>query len=74
MSALLWWLTPQFTAQYSGSWFERIWSLGLIVVAGMAVFFIAAFILGAIDKSVLAQLRRRRQPRTKSDDEILEVE
>lgn len=74
MSALLWWLTPQFTAQYSGSWFERAWSLGLIVFAGMVAFFAAAFAVGAIDRSVLAQLRRRRQPRTKADDEILEVE
>ncbi|MFO1255604.1 MAG: murein biosynthesis integral membrane protein MurJ [Sphingomonadaceae bacterium] len=74
MSVMLWWLTPRFAAHYSGHWFERAWSLGLIVLAGMAVFFAAAFAVGAIDKSVLAQLRRRRQPRTTSDDEILEVE
>jgi putative peptidoglycan lipid II flippase len=72
MGALLWWLTPQFTAQYAGPWFGRVWSLALLVSAGMAVFFATAFAVGAIDKSVLAQLRRRRQPRTAADDEILE--
>jgi len=74
MGALLWWLTPQFTAQYSGPWYDRAWSLALIVSAGMVSFFAVAFGVGAIDKSVLAQLRRRRQPRTKADDEIQEVE
>jgi putative peptidoglycan lipid II flippase len=38
------------------------------------VFFAAAFALGALDKGLIAQLRRRRPARTKADDEILEVE
>ena len=74
MSAVLWWLTPQFAAQYGGSVFERAWSLAAVVLSGMATFFIVAFLSGAIDKSVLAQLRRRRAPRTAADNEILEVE
>lgn len=74
MSAVLWWLVPMFTAEYSGSWFERGWSLSMLVAAGMAVFFGVAFMVGAIDKSILAQLRRRRPVRTEADDEILEVE
>jgi putative peptidoglycan lipid II flippase len=74
MAAVLWWLTPQLAAYYSGSWTQRTWSLALIVFAGMATFFVVAFAVGAIDKSVLAQLRRRRPPRTKADDDILEVE
>jgi len=74
MAALLWWLTPQLAPYYAGSWVDRTWSLALIVFAGMAVFFAVAFAIGAIDKSVLAQLRRRRPARTKDDDEILEVE
>ena len=74
MGTLLWWLTPRLAPFYAGSWFDRIWSLSLIVFAGMAVFFAAAFAVGAIDKSVLAQLRRRRPARTKAGDEILEVE
>lgn len=72
MGALLWWLMPHFTAQYAGPWFGRVWSLALLVSAGLAMFFVAAFAVGAIDKSVLAQLRRRRQPRVAADDEILE--
>jgi len=72
MGALLWWLTPQLAAYYSGPWYDRTWSLVVLVMSGMAVFFAAAFAVGAIDKSVLAQLRRRRQPRTAADDEILE--
>ena len=74
MGAALWWLTPQLATYYAGSWFNRIWSLALIVTTGLAVFFAAAVVLGAIDKSVLAQLRRRRPARTKGDDDILEVE
>ncbi len=74
MAALLWWLTPQLSAYYAGPWFGRIWSLALLVFAGLVVFFAAAFAFGAIDKSVLAQLRRRRPARVKSDDEILEIE
>lgn len=74
MSAALWWLVPQFTAHYAGPWYDRIWSLGLIVTVGMIAFFAAAFALGAVDKSVLSQLRRRRAVRAKADDDILEVE
>ncbi|WP_088308129.1 murein biosynthesis integral membrane protein MurJ [Novosphingobium sp. B 225] len=74
MAALLYWLTPQLAAHYTGSWFARAWSLALLVAAGGTVFFAVAFAVGAIDKSVLAQLRRRRPARTKADDEILEVE
>jgi putative peptidoglycan lipid II flippase len=72
MGLLLWWLTPQLAAHYSGPWFDRIWSLVMLVGAGGVVFFATAFAVGAIDKSVLAQLRRRRQPRVAADDEILE--
>ena len=73
MSALLWWLTPQLAAHYAGPWHDRVWSLALLVIGGMAVFFAAAFATGAVDKRVLAQLRRRRSARTAADDEILEV-
>jgi putative peptidoglycan lipid II flippase len=60
MAAFLWWLVPRLADRYAGSVFERVWSLGLLVVGGMAVFFAAAFMLGALDKDLLAQLRRRR--------------
>ena len=51
-----------------------LWSLALLVGVGLASFFAVAFLTGAVDKSVLAQLRRRRSARTAADDEILEVE
>ena len=73
MSAVLWWLVPQFAARYGGSVIERVGSIGLIVGAGLAVFFAAALVVGAIDKELLAQLRRR-QPRSTADDDILKVE
>ena len=74
MAAALWWLMPQMSASYAATWYERAAALAVLVGVGMAVFFAVAFAVGAIDRNVLAQLRRRRQPRTKADDEILEIE
>ncbi len=74
MSAVLWWLVPQFAARYGGSVVERVWSISLIVGIGLAVFFTAAFVVGALDKDLLGQLRRRRPPPSKADDDILKVE
>ena len=74
MAGALWWLTPQLTAYYSGSWYERVVALLLIVGLGLSVFFTLAFLTGAINRNVLAQLRRHRQPRTGADDDILEVQ
>ncbi len=73
MSAVLWWLVPQFTAAYSGPWFGRVWSLSLLVAAGLISFFAVAVLTGALDKDLIAQLRRKR-PDTKRDDDILEVQ
>ncbi len=74
MTAVLWVLMPLMESRYGGPWLDRIWSLTALVAAGGAVFFAAAFALGALDKSLIGQLRRRRPARTKADDEILEVE
>lgn len=74
MAAALWWLTPHLSEFYAATWYERVGALFVLVMTGMVVFAIVALLTGAVDKSVLAQLRRRRQPRTKADDEILEVE
>ena len=74
MTAALWWVMPMMTAQYGGTVWERVWSLTLLVGMGLIVFFGVAFITGALDKDLLAMLRRKRPVRTKSDDEILEVE
>ncbi len=73
MGAVLWWLVPQFTPAYSGPWFDRVWSLSLLVGAGLIVFFGVAFAVGALDKALIAQLRRKR-PDRKRDDDILEVQ
>ncbi len=71
MAALLWFLLPLMADQYSGSVIDRVWSLAVLVSAGGALFFAAAFVFGALDKDLIAQLRRRRPPRTKADDEII---
>jgi putative peptidoglycan lipid II flippase len=63
MSALLLWLTPQLAAHYGGNAFERVWSLLVLVIGGGAVFFAVAFAVGAIDKDLIAQLRRKRPAR-----------
>ena len=60
MSALLLWLTPLLAEHYGGNAFERVWSLLVLVIGGGAVFFAVAFAVGAIDKDLRAQLRRKR--------------
>jgi putative peptidoglycan lipid II flippase len=73
MTGVLWVLMPLMADRYGGNLIEKLWSLGVLVGAGGAVFFAAAVALGALDKGLLAQLRRRRPARTKADDEILEA-
>ncbi|WP_285713817.1 murein biosynthesis integral membrane protein MurJ [Erythrobacter oryzae] len=74
MTGVLWFLMPLMTERYAGNLFEKLWSLTALVAAGGAVFFGAAFAVGALDKDLIGQLRRQRPARTKADDEILEVE
>jgi putative peptidoglycan lipid II flippase len=74
MTGLLWYLMPLMAERYGASLIERVWSLGVLVAAGGTIFFAAAFAFGALDKDLLAQLRRRKPARTKADDKILEVE
>jgi putative peptidoglycan lipid II flippase len=74
MGAALWWMMPQLSSHYAGGVLERIWSLSVLVGLGLFVFFGVAFLVGALDKDLLAMLRRKRPARTKSDDEIPEVE
>lgn len=74
MAAALWWAMPLMADRYHGGVIERAWSLVALVSLGMGVFFAVAFAIGAVDKRVLAQLRRRRPRRTAEDDEILEVQ
>jgi putative peptidoglycan lipid II flippase len=61
MAAALWWTVPLMADHYGGSVFERAWSLAVLVALGLIVFFAFAWLLGALDKDLLAQLRRRRR-------------
>ncbi|MDE2561584.1 MAG: murein biosynthesis integral membrane protein MurJ [Sphingomonadales bacterium] len=60
MSAVLWFLMPLMASRYHGNAVERVWSLGVLVIAGAAVFFATAWQVGALDRDLVAQLRRRR--------------
>ena len=60
MGATLWALMPVMASHYGGNILERVWSLSALVAAGMVVFFGVAYLVGALDKDLLAQLRRRR--------------
>lgn len=60
MSALLWWMMPMLKPYYGGGVFDRIWSLAALVGAGGAAFFAVAFLVGALDKDLVAMLTRRR--------------
>ncbi len=62
MSALLYWLMSWLEPYYSGGVIHKIWSLALIVGAGGAVYAIAGWFSGAIDKEQLAALKRSRAP------------
>jgi putative peptidoglycan lipid II flippase len=74
MAAVLWWTMPLMAARYHGSVAERVLSLSVLVGLGMAVFFAIAFAIGAVDKRMLGQLRRRPRPRVQAGDEISEVQ
>jgi putative peptidoglycan lipid II flippase len=67
MSAALWLILPLMADRYGGSVFERLWSLGTLVSAGLIVFFVVAWLVGALDKDLLAQLRRKRPPKQAVD-------
>ena len=60
MGAVLWYLVPLMAGRYSGTVLERIWSLSVLVGAGAVTFFAVAWVIGALDKDLIAQLRRRR--------------
>ncbi|MBL9072009.1 MAG: murein biosynthesis integral membrane protein MurJ [Sphingopyxis sp.] len=60
MAALLWYMMPLMEPYYGGSAFERIWSLLVLCAAGGTAFFVMAFVVGALDKDLLAMLTRRR--------------
>jgi len=51
---------PLMADRYGGNVIERVWSLAVLCGAGMIVFFAVAWAIGALDKDLIAQLRRRR--------------
>jgi len=74
MAAALAWAMPQFAPYYAGSVIERVWSLGILVGLGTVVFFGVAWIAGALDKDLIALVKRRRPRRSTAEDDILEVQ
>ena len=60
MGAMLMWLTPALEPYWRGDALSRIWSLAALIVAGATVFFATAFLIGALDKDLIAQLTRKR--------------
>jgi putative peptidoglycan lipid II flippase len=54
-------------SRYGGNVFERVWSLAVLVSAGLVVFFAVAWLVGALDKDLVAQLRRKRAPKQPVD-------
>ena len=60
MSALLWWMMPLLGDRFGGSVAERVLSLAALVASGLSAFFMVAYFVGAIDKDLMAQLRRKR--------------
>ncbi len=66
MAALLWFLTPALEPFWTGAWYHRIWSLTALVVLGAGAFFGTAFVVGALDKDLIAQLRRKRPVSTET--------
>ena len=72
MAAVLWFLLKATMPWYSGSVAQKGGGIVLLVAVGLAVFFAAAWLLGAIDKDAIAQLRpgkRRATPVTASEIE-----
>jgi len=59
MAGVLWWITPMMASHYAGSVVERVGALSVLLVIGMVVYFGVAYVVGAIDKDMLALLRRR---------------
>ena len=56
----------------TGGVLERIGALVALVLAGAVSFFVVAYLVGAIDKDLLAQLRRRR-PAAKPEDKTVDL-
>jgi putative peptidoglycan lipid II flippase len=60
MTLALWALLPHLSGYYAGGALQRAGSLLLLVIVGATAFFAAAWLVGALDNSHLAQLRGRK--------------
>ena len=60
MSAVLWVLMDILSDRFAGNVIERIWSLLVLVVGGMAVYGGVGWLVGAVDKQEIQALLRRR--------------
>jgi putative peptidoglycan lipid II flippase len=61
MSALLWWLMGLLSEHFLGGVVERVWSLLVLVLGGMAVYAMVGWLVGAVDKKEIETLLRRRK-------------
>ncbi|NTZ43153.1 murein biosynthesis integral membrane protein MurJ [Altererythrobacter sp. SALINAS58] len=61
MGAVLWLMMGVLAPYFGGSVLERVLSLSALILSGLIVFFGTAFAIGAIDKDLLAQLRRHKK-------------
>jgi putative peptidoglycan lipid II flippase len=61
MSAALWWLMGVLLPHFTGSVIERIWSLVVLVLGGLAVYGAVGWLVGAVDKDEINRLFRRRK-------------
>ena len=59
MGAALWLLVPYGAPYYAGSALERVVAIAMLVLAGGAIYFAAAAMLGVVDRQTIGQLRRR---------------
>lgn len=61
MGAVLWFMMPLLADRFIGDVIDRVWSLAVLVIGGAISFFGAAYLFGALDKDLLAQLSRKRK-------------
>jgi putative peptidoglycan lipid II flippase len=61
MSAVLWWLMDVLFAHFSDSVIERVWSLVVLVGAGLVAYGAVGWLVGAVDRDEINQVLRRRK-------------
>ncbi len=59
MAAALWWLKDALSAMFAGGVFDRILSIGALVLAGGVVYFSTVYVLGGFETAQLGKLRRK---------------